>query len=101
MKIAAVKWADMDTHNLLTTNTTPTQTMNNHRMADHFTAIIKTSETLFDGTPENWPEFEHHLLTEAENPTIRWNQEITNLHPMNGNQNRSTSSKNNLISLKT
>jgi hypothetical protein len=41
----------------------------------------KPSETLFDGTPENWPAFEHHLLTEAENPTISWNQDITNYQP--------------------
>jgi hypothetical protein len=32
-------------------------------------------------TPEKWPAFEHHILTEAENPTIRWNQEITNYQP--------------------
>jgi hypothetical protein len=38
-------------------------------------------DTLFDGTPENWPAFEHHLLTEAENPTISWNQDITNYQP--------------------
>jgi hypothetical protein len=31
----------------------------------------KSSKTLLDGTPENWTAFEHHLLTEAENPTIR------------------------------
>jgi hypothetical protein len=58
--------------------------MNDHRTAAHFTAMTKTSETLFDGTPENWPAFEHHLLTEAENPTIRWNQEITNFQPTYG-----------------
>jgi hypothetical protein len=43
--------------------------------------MTKPSEKLFDETPENWPAFEHHLLTEAENPTIRWNQEITNYQP--------------------
>jgi hypothetical protein len=74
MEIAAMKRANMDTKNLLATKTTPTQTMNDHRMAAHLTAMTKPSETLFDRTPENWPEFEHHLLTEAENPTIRWNQ---------------------------
>jgi hypothetical protein len=58
--------------------------MNYHRMAAHFTAMTKPSETLFDGTPENWPESEHHLLPEAENPTIRWNQEITNFQPTDG-----------------
>jgi hypothetical protein len=55
--------------------------MNDHGMAAHFTAMTKTSEIIFNGTPENWPAFEHHLLTEAENPTIRWNQEITNYQP--------------------
>jgi hypothetical protein len=82
MEIAAMKWANMDTQNLLTTKTTPNQTMNDHIMTAHFTAMTKPSDTLFDGTPANWPEFEHHLLTEAENPTIRWNQEITNFQPM-------------------
>jgi hypothetical protein len=79
-----MNWANMDTHNMLTTKTTPNQKMNEHRMADHFTAMTKPSETLFDRTPESWPVFEHHLLTEAENPTIRWNQEITNFQPTYG-----------------
>jgi hypothetical protein len=74
MEITAMKRASMDTQNLLTTKTTPNQKMNEHRMAAHFTAMNKPSEILFDRTPENWPEFEHHLLTEAEKPTIRWNQ---------------------------
>jgi hypothetical protein len=39
-------------------------------------------EILFDGKPENWPEFEHHLLTETGNPTIGWNQELTNFQLM-------------------
>jgi hypothetical protein len=43
--------------------------------------MTKPSDTLFDGTPENWPAFEHHLLTEAKNPTISWNQDITNYQP--------------------
>jgi hypothetical protein len=43
--------------------------------------MIKPSDTLFDGTPENWPAFEHNRLTEAENPTIICNQDITNYHP--------------------
>jgi hypothetical protein len=30
--------------------------------------MTKPSDTLFDGTPENWPAFEHHLLTEAKKP---------------------------------
>jgi hypothetical protein len=63
--------------------------------------MTKTSEILFDGTPENWLEFEHHLLTEDENPTIRWNQELTNFQTMAEQQNRSTSSKDTLISMKT
>jgi hypothetical protein len=69
MEIAVMKQANMDTHIILTTNTIPTQSMNEHIMAAHFTVTTKPSETLFDGTPENWPAFEHHLLTEAENPT--------------------------------
>jgi hypothetical protein len=84
MEIAAMKRANMDTQNLLTKKTTPTQTMNDHRMAAHFTAMTNPYETLFDQTPENWPAFEHHLLTEAENPTIRWNQDITNFQPTDG-----------------
>jgi hypothetical protein len=43
--------------------------------------MTKPSETLFDRTPENWLAFEHHLLTEAENPTISWNQDISNYQP--------------------
>jgi hypothetical protein len=43
--------------------------------------MTKPSETLSDGTLENWPAFGHHLLTEAENPSIIWNQEITNYQP--------------------
>jgi hypothetical protein len=54
---------------------------NDHRTTYYLTAMNKPSEPLFDGTPENWPEFEHHLLTEAKKPTIRWNQEITNYQP--------------------
>jgi hypothetical protein len=66
---------------MLTTNTAPAETMNGHKTTDQFTAITKPSETLFNGTPENWLAFEHHLLTEAENPTMRWNQDITNYQP--------------------
>jgi hypothetical protein len=47
--------------------------------------MTKPSETLFDGTLEKWPAFEHHLLTEAKNPTISWNQDITNYQPTDGN----------------
>jgi hypothetical protein len=81
MEIAAMQRANLDTQNSLTTKTTPAQTMNNHRSTAHFNAMAKPSETLFDGTPENWPAFEHHLLTEAENRTISWNQDITNYQP--------------------
>jgi hypothetical protein len=66
---------------ILTTKTTPVQTINDHRRTAHFTAMTKPSERLFDGTPESWPAFEHHLLTEADNPTIIWNHEITNYQP--------------------
>jgi hypothetical protein len=52
---------------MLTTKTTPAQTMNDHRTTAHFNTVANTSETLFDGTLENWPAFQHHLLTEAEN----------------------------------
>jgi hypothetical protein len=55
--------------------------MNDHRAADRFTVMTKPSETLFHRTPENWPAFKHHLLTEAGNPTIRWNHELTNYQP--------------------
>jgi hypothetical protein len=55
--------------------------MNDNRSTAHFNAMAKPSETLFDGTPENWSTFQHHLLIEAENPTISWNQDITNYQP--------------------
>jgi hypothetical protein len=51
MKIAATKRANLDTQNLLTRNTTPAQTMNDHRTTAHFNAMTKPSETLCDGTP--------------------------------------------------
>jgi hypothetical protein len=81
MEIAAMKRANLDTQNILTTKTTPAQTMNHHISTDHFNAMTKPSDTMFDGTPENWPGFEHHLLTEAKNPTISWNQDIANYQP--------------------
>jgi hypothetical protein len=81
MEIADMKKANFDTQNLLTTNTTPAQTMSDHRSTAHFNAMTKPSDTLFDGTPENRPAFEHHLLTGAKNPTISWNQYITNYQP--------------------
>jgi hypothetical protein len=81
MEIAALKRANLDTQNLLTTKTTPAQTMSDKRLTAHFNAMTKPSDTMFDVTPENWPAFEHHLITEAENPTISWNQDITNYQP--------------------
>jgi hypothetical protein len=81
MEIAAMKRSNLDTQNLLTTKTTPSLRMNDHIITSLFTAMTKPPETLFDRTPENWPAFEHHLLTEAENPTIRWNHELTNYQP--------------------
>jgi predicted flap endonuclease-1-like 5' DNA nuclease len=53
MEIAAMKRANLDTHNMLTTKTMPAQTMNDHITTAHFTAMTKHSETLFDGTPYN------------------------------------------------
>jgi hypothetical protein len=50
MEIEAMKRANLDMQNLLTTNNTPAQTMNNHRSTDHFNAMTKPSETLFDRT---------------------------------------------------
>jgi hypothetical protein len=77
----AMKRANLDTQNILTTKTSLAQTMNDHRTPAHFNAMTKPSETLFDRTPDNWPAFEHHLLTEAKNPTISWNQDIANYQP--------------------
>jgi hypothetical protein len=81
MEISVLKRSSLDTQNMLTTKTTPAQTMSDHISTAHFNAITKTLDTLFDGTPENRPAFEHNLLTEAENPTISWNQDITNYQP--------------------
>jgi hypothetical protein len=84
-EIADTRQANRDTHNLFTTKTTTPQniTMNDHRITAHFNTMKKASDTLFDGTPENWPIFEHHLLTESENPTITWNHNITHFQPDN------------------
>jgi hypothetical protein len=84
-EIADTKQANRYTHNLFTTKTTTPQnkTMNDHRITAHFNTMTKASYTLFDGTPENWPIFEHHLLMEAENPTITWNHNITHFQPDN------------------
>jgi hypothetical protein len=68
MEITAMKQTNMDTQNLLTMKTTSTQTINDHRLSAHFTAMTKPSKILFDRKPENWPEFEHHRLTEKKNP---------------------------------
>jgi hypothetical protein len=78
-EIADMRRVRRDTQNMLTTKTKPSQTitMNDHRITAHFNTMKKASDTLFDGTQENWPIFEHHLLTEAENPTIAWSQHIT------------------------
>jgi hypothetical protein len=81
MEIAALKTIILDTQNRLITKTTPAQTMSDHRSTAHFNAMTKPSDTMFDGAPENWPAFEHHLLTEAENPTMSWNQDINNYKP--------------------
>jgi hypothetical protein len=81
MEIAAMKRANLDTQHRLTTKTTPAQTMKDHRTTAHFNAMTKPSETLFYGTPENWPAFEHHLVKEAKNPAISWSQDITNYQP--------------------
>jgi hypothetical protein len=81
MEIAALKRANLDTQKLLTTKNTPAKTMSDHRSTAHFNAMTKPSDTLFNETPENWPAFEHHLLTKAENPTMSWNQDISNYQP--------------------
>jgi hypothetical protein len=51
MEIAAMKRANLDTQNILTTKTTYAQTMNSHRTTAHFNAMTKPSETLFNGAP--------------------------------------------------
>jgi hypothetical protein len=78
-EIADMRQANRDAHDLFTTKTTPPQniTINDHHITAHFNTMTKASDTLFDGTPENWPTFEHHLLTESENPTITCNHHIT------------------------
>jgi hypothetical protein len=101
MEIAAMKRANMDTQNLLTTMITPTQTINDHRMTAHFTAMTKPSESLFDGTPENWPAFEHHLLTEQKTQPSDGTRKSQTSNQQTEHQNRSTSSKYTLIYLKT
>jgi hypothetical protein len=82
-EIADKRQANRDAHDLFTTKTTQPQTitMNDHRITAHFNTMTKASDTLFDGTPGNWQIFEHHLLTEAENPTIAWNHHITHFQP--------------------
>jgi hypothetical protein len=84
-EIADMTQANRKTHDLFTNRTTTPNTisMNDHRITAHFNTMTKASDTLFDSTPGNWPIFEHHLLTEAENPTITWNQNITHFQPDN------------------
>jgi hypothetical protein len=41
MEIAAMKRANLDTQNILTTKTTPAQTMNDNRTTAHFNAMTK------------------------------------------------------------
>jgi hypothetical protein len=43
MEIAAMKRANLDTQHLLTTKTTPAQTMNDHRTTTHLNAMTKPS----------------------------------------------------------
>jgi hypothetical protein len=82
-EIEDTRQANRDAHNMLTTKTNPPKniTMNDLRITAHFNTMTKASYTLFYDTPENWPIFEHHLLTEAENPTITWNHHITHFQP--------------------
>jgi hypothetical protein len=82
-EIADTRQANRDAHDLFTTKTTAPQniTMSDHRITAHFNTTTKASDTIFDGTPENWPIFEHHLLMEAENPTSTWNDHITHFQP--------------------
>jgi hypothetical protein len=101
MEIADMRRANLDTQYLLTTKTTPAQTLNDHRATAHFTAITKPSETLFNETTENWPAFQHHLLTEAENPTIDGTRKSQTTNQQTKHMNHSTSSKDPLISLIT
>jgi hypothetical protein len=76
IEIAAMEHSNMETKNLLTTKTMPTHPVNDQRASVYFTVTTKPCDFLFDGQPKNWPEFKHHLLNEAENPTIGWNQEL-------------------------
>jgi hypothetical protein len=101
MEITAMKWANMDTQNILTTKTTPTQTMNENRITAHLTDMTKLSETLFDGTPKNRSEFEHHLLTEVKTHPSDGTRKSQTANQRMDYQNRSTSLKDTLISLKT
>jgi hypothetical protein len=94
------KQTNMETQNLLTMKTMPAQPVKDHIASTHFTAITKPSEILFDGKPENWQEFEHHLLKKAENPTIRWNQELLNFNYWTQQHNHLTSWKVTSTSLK-
>jgi hypothetical protein len=72
-EIADMRQANRDAHDLFTTKTTPPQTitMNDHRITTHFNTMTKASDTLFDGTPDNWPIFEHHLFNRSRKPNHR------------------------------
>jgi hypothetical protein len=77
----------METQNLLTTKTMPIKSVNDHRESANLTAMTKACDVLFDGQPENWPTLEHHLLNEAENQTISWNQEPAHFQLMGTTSN--------------
>jgi hypothetical protein len=62
MESAALKRANLGTQHLLKTKTTPELTMSDHRSTAYYNAMAKPSDTLFDGTPENWPAFETSLF---------------------------------------
>jgi hypothetical protein len=82
IEISAMKQTIMETQNLSTTKTIPTQSLNDHRASSNFDAMTKAYYILFDGQPENWPASEHHFLNEAENPIIGWNKELVHLQLM-------------------
>jgi hypothetical protein len=57
MEIVAMKRANLDTQNILTTKTTPAQTMNDHISTSHFNAMTKqircSTEHLIIGPPSS------------------------------------------------
>jgi hypothetical protein len=82
IEIAAMKRTSMETQNLIKTKTMPTQPVNDRRASGHFTAMATACDVLFDGQSENWLMLENHLLNEAENPTLGWNQELLHFQLM-------------------